>query len=57
MILDRGAAMGMDFKAEIAALYQVDWPIEMKKVGQRSVAQRSTARPSVAQRSPGVSVC
>lgn len=32
MILDRGERMGLDFASEIAALYQVDWPAELKMV-------------------------
>lgn len=32
MIIERGEKMGLDFASEIAALYQVDWPSEMKQV-------------------------
>ena len=31
MIIDRGSKMGMDFAAEIKALYEVDWPSEPKQ--------------------------
>jgi len=35
MIIDRGSKMGMDFAAEIKALYEVDWPSELKQASQR----------------------